>query len=94
MELKIRFLHSAMLRSAQALQTLHPHSTRAATQTSNSISFQKGGTSMVACRILFNDGDDDVVVSPLILHSIPTTTTTTSHPHHEYSMERNEVNVE
>ena len=46
------------------------------------------GTSMVAWRILFNDGDGDVVVTPHALHS------TTSHPHNEYSVEWNEINVE
>jgi len=41
------------------------------------------GTSMVAWRILFNDGD--VVVSPHALHSIPTPMT--SHLNDKYSME-------
>mmetsp|Transcript_11652 Transcript_11652/g.12735 ORF Transcript_11652/g.12735 Transcript_11652/m.12735 type:complete len:83 (-) Transcript_11652:595-843(-) len=50
------------------------------------------GTSMVAWRILFNDGDGDVVVTPHLLHSTPLTTT--SHPHHEYRVEWNEINVE
>ena len=48
------------------------------------------GTSMVAWRILFNDGD--VVVTPHTLHSAHHThththPTTTSHPHNEYSVE-------